>query len=111
MVIIELKNLTKVSLNKWYAGNHWTKRKKLKDDYFYLVRSQTKHQQTNPCKVRYDFTFKSRPLDASNCVAMVKLVEDIIFPDDSYQLVREITITSQKAKSDLVVITIIEIGS
>lgn len=37
---ITLYNLPKISLNKWYAGMHWTKRKKIKDNYTQIVRSQ-----------------------------------------------------------------------
>jgi hypothetical protein len=41
MTII-LKDLPKISLNKWYAGMHWTKRKKIKDNYTLIVKSQFK---------------------------------------------------------------------
>jgi hypothetical protein len=53
-----------------------------------------------------DFTFKSRPLDASNCVAMVKMIEDIIFENDSYKVVAELIITSSKGLEDAVEIKI-----
>jgi len=107
-MIIILKDLPKISLNKWYAGMHWTKRKKIKDTYTLLVRSQFK--EVLPASESYDteyhFTFKLRPLDASNCVAMVKMIEDIIFESDGYKTIRSILITSYKGESDMVEIKI-----
>ena len=105
---IILYDLPKVSLNKWYAGMHWTKRKKLKDNYTLLVRSQFSQQlPPNSYNTEYHFTFKSRPLDASNCVAMVKMVEDIIFESDSYKVVKSLLITSKKGTRDMLKIKII----
>ena len=105
---ITLYNLPKISLNKWYAGMHWTKRKKIKDNYTNIVRSQFSSllSRDNTYKVEYHFTFKSRPLDASNCVAMVKMIEDIIFETDSYKVVTEIVITSSKGLEDKVTIKV-----
>ena len=101
-MIITLKELPKISLNKWYAGIHWTKRKKIKDTYTLLVKSQFKEvfSSEHSYTTEYSFTFKSRPLDASNCVAMVKMVEDIIFASDGYKVVRSILITSNKGTED-----------
>jgi len=105
---IILYDLPKVSLNKWYAGMHWTKRKKLKDNYTILVRSQFSQQlPPKSYNTEYHFTFKSRPLDASNCVAMVKMVEDIIFESDSYKVVKSLLITSKKGTRDMLEIKII----
>jgi uncharacterized protein YqgV (UPF0045/DUF77 family) len=105
---IILKDLPKISLNKWYSGIHWTKRKKIKDTYTLLVKSQFKKvlPKSNTYKVAYNFTFKNRALDASNCVAMVKMIEDIIFENDSYKIVKSILITSQKGAEDSVEIKI-----
>lgn len=107
-MIIVLKNLPKISLNKWYAGIHWTKRKKIKDNYTQIVSSQFSNVlgKDRTYQVEYHFTFKSRPLDASNCVAMVKMIEDIIFETDSYKVVTEILITSSKGLEDKVEIKI-----
>ncbi len=105
---IILYDLPKISLNKWYAGTHWTKRKKLKDQYITFIQSQYKSvlPKSKSYSVKYDFTFKSRPLDASNCVAMVKMIEDIIFESDSYNVVKNISISSSKGKKDFVIIYI-----
>ena len=107
-MIIILKDLPKISLNKWYAGMHWTKRKQIKDNYTQIVSSQFSKvlPKDKTYQVEYHFTFKSRPLDASNCVAMVKMVEDIIFENDSYKVVTELIITSSKGSEDKVEIKI-----
>jgi hypothetical protein len=99
---IILKDLPKISLNKWYAGMHWTKRKKIKDNYTLIVKSQFNKAlpKTNTYNTEYHFTFKSRALDASNCVAMVKMIEDIIFENDSYKVIKSILITSNKGLED-----------
>lgn len=107
-MIITIKDLPKISLNKWYAGMHWAKRKKIKDNYVKIVKSQFNKTlpKVNTYNTEYHFTFKSRALDASNCVAMVKMIEDIIFEDDSYKVVKSILITSSKGAEDLVQINI-----
>ena len=109
--IVILKDLPKVSLNQWYAGNHWTKRNKLKNNYKLLVKSQFKHvfSKDKQYEVSYNFEFDKRPLDASNCVAMVKLIEDIIFEDDNYKIVKGIFIKSYKGKNNTVIIKIKEL--
>ena len=105
---IILKDLPKVSLNVWYSSKHWSFRKKLKDNYTLIVKSQFK--EVLPASESYDteyhFTFKSRPLDASNCVAMTKMIEDIIFESDGYKVIKSILITSGKGAEDMVEIKI-----
>ena len=105
---IILKDLPKVSLNAWYGGGHWSKRKKLKDNYTLIVKSQFKDvlPSSNSYDTEYHFTFKSRPLDASNCVAMVKLIEDIVFENDGYKIIKSILVTSNKGAEDIVEIKI-----
>jgi len=105
---ITLYGLTKVSLNAWYSGKHWSKRVKLKNDYKMLIKSQFKgvFRQDNRYNVTYDFVFRIKPLDASNCVAMVKLIEDVIFKDDAYNIVESIKISSRKGSKDAVSVTI-----
>ena len=107
MTII-LKDLPKVSLNVWYSSKHWSFRKKLKDNYTLLVKSQFKDvlPASGSYDTEYHFTFKSRPLDASNCVAMVKMIEDIIFESDGYKVIKSILITSSKGDQDQVEIKI-----
>ena len=106
---IILKDLPKVSLNVWYSSKHWSFRKKLKDNYTLIVKSQFKDvlPASESYDTEYHFTFKSRPLDASNCVAMVKMIEDIIFESDGYKVIKSILITSSKGAEDRVEIKII----
>jgi hypothetical protein len=106
-----LRDLPKVSLNEWYASEHWTKRKRLKDIYKLIVKNHFKHvfSKDKEYVAIYAFNFKQRPLDASNCVAMVKMIEDIVFEDDKWNIVRQITILSNKGKEDFVKITVDEI--
>jgi len=105
VTILEFQ-LPKISLNEWYAGSHWSNRTKIKDTYKVLIASVTKHKFSQPCTVEYHFTFKSRPLDCSNAVAMLKMIEDCLFPDDGYKIVQGLNITSRKAKTESVTIKI-----
>ena len=107
---IILKDLPKVSLNVWYSSKHWSFRKKLKDNYTLIVKSQFKDvlPASESYDTEYHFTFKSRPLDASNCVAMVKLIEDIVFENDGYKIIKSILVTSNKGAEDFVEIKINE---
>ena len=106
---ILLRGMTKISLNEWYAGNHWTKRKQIKDSYRWLIRSQFKNVLPKAAQyvVEYEFCFKTRPLDATNTIAMIKMIEDIIFEDDKWDIVTKLIISSRKCKEDLIKITII----
>ena len=109
---ITLYDLPKISLNKVYSGVHWTKRKKDKDAYYLLVKNQFKDVLSDDkvYSVSYTFEFKKSPLDTSNCVYMLKLIEDIIFKDDNYKIIPELNIKSKKGKRDCVIIKITEIN-
>lgn len=74
--------LKTVSLNKWYAGTHWTQRKKLAKEWhetiYWTVKelgiSKVKHY---PLTIRIKCYFKSKRLiDLSNTCTALKLVED-----------------------------------
>jgi hypothetical protein len=105
---IILKDLPKHSLNKIYSGVHWTKRKKDKDTYKIIIKSQFKEVLSKDFsyRVSYEFNFKRNALDTSNTVYMLKMIEDIIFEDDTYKIIPELNIKSQKAKEDFIKITI-----
>jgi hypothetical protein len=109
---IILYNLPKISLNQWYAGNHWSIRSKLKNDYALIIKSQYKYvfSKDKNYTVFYNFLFKNKPLDASNCVAMLKMIEDIIFENDGHNVITGIHIQSEKSpsKKDYVKIHIYE---
>lgn len=108
--IIILKGISKISLNKWYAGSFWAERKKIKDDYYWLIKSQYKHvfPKTKQYEVEYIFGFKNRPLDASNSIAMAKMIEDVLFESDSYKIIKKLTLSSNKSKEDIVTIIVNE---
>lgn len=108
---INLLGLPKTSTNKIYAGMHWTKRKKLKDAYKAIITSQFKtvFPKTNEYEVEYNFQFKSRALDITNCSFMIKMIEDVIFQDDSYKIIKRVTITSERGSEDNVTITVKEL--
>lgn len=86
-------------MNKWYAGTHWTARKKIKDAYKKLIKHKVEDGEYD---VEYTFYFKSRPLDATNTIAMAKMIEDIIFENDSYKKIKSVTLKSRKSKNDYV---------
>jgi len=98
---ITLNDLPKASLNEIYAGSHWRKRKALKDNYIAIIKGQFKHvfPKNKTYLVYYTFYFKSRALDVSNTVYMLKMIEDVIFEDDSYKIVQELNIKSLKSTS------------
>jgi len=106
---ITLNDLPKISLNEWYSGVHWSKRKAIKDKYYWTIKSQFNDvlRKDKVYKVSYSFYFKLKPLDASNTIAMVKMIEDIIFEDDNYKIIEQITISSQKGAKDVVYIEIV----
>ncbi len=106
-------NLKKISNNQIYAGFHWAKRKKIVDafklDVWAQLRNQTDRRSfKKPCKVQYIFEFKSKPLDCSNVVLMLKMIEDVLFPDDSPKIVKEIRMSSLKSVENKVTVIISE---
>lgn len=105
---LTLYRLPKISLNKFYAGMHWTKRKKIKDQYEKIIYSQIKHIfcKENTYECEYRFYFNKKPLDVSNCVGMLKLIEDCLFQTDSYKVVKKLTILSLKDSKERVEIKV-----
>lgn len=116
VIVKKLYDLPKISLNQFYSGQHWSKRSRLKNDYRILIRSQLgkdfkPFSKDGQYDAEYDFFFKSRPLDADNCVAMVKLITDTIFEDDHHNIIKSIKITSNKSYRDCVVIKIDQLNA
>jgi len=106
----------KISLNRIYAGVHWTKRKAWADSYHLAVLVAARQSQISafsgpfPCRVEYRFKLKGKPLDASNLAFCAKLVEDGlvqcgIIPDDSPQYVKSVTLVTAKGE-DVVEVTL-----
>ncbi len=106
---ILLTNLKKISLNQWYSQSmHWSERDRIKKDYAWNIRSQTKIKLKRDRKyhVEYHFTFKNNPLDASNTIAMAKIIEDCLFESDKYDIVKDIKLSSRKGKENFVRIVV-----
>lgn len=103
-------NMPKVSLNQWYSGQHWKKRKEIKDRYAKFIESVHPEKYTEYCDTTYIFEWKTRSLDPSNCMAMIKLIEDSLFPKDSYKIIRWINIHCRRVakgvKHDRIIISI-----
>lgn len=108
--------IIKISTNKIYAGRHWAKRKKDKDDYHLLMHKPFKDLEPvkNLCDLTFIFTFKRNCLDSSNCSYMGKLIEDClaeyqILKDDSRRYVQFVTYGSEKGNEDSCLLSIEEI--
>lgn len=103
-MLIVLPNERPVSLNQWYSGQHWTKRKREATRVHSLVRAQLDGYRTftRPVCITVTAYFKSRPQDASNIVA--KIYEDALIGyvliDDGPKHVRSMTTESRIDKSN-----------
>lgn len=87
------------SLNAYYAGKHWSQRKKDADFWHLLVfeavhrlkRTQNVEMATEPVQISCYF---NDSLDCSNHAAMVKMIEDalkgVVIQDDSPKYVKGI---------------------
>lgn len=106
----------KISLNRIYAGVHWTKRKAWADSYHLAVLVAARQSQISafsgpfPCRVEYRFKLRGKTPDASNLAFMQKLTEDGlvacgVLPDDSPQYVEAVTLVTGKG-DDVVEVTI-----
>ena len=108
--IVEIPMPYKMSTNRIYAGIHWAVRAKYKDMMRWaLITSIAKLKPIKEGKLTFDFGFKNKPLDCSNCTFMAKMIEDVlvehhILIDDSPKYVKEITIKSTKASSDVCIL-------
>jgi hypothetical protein len=98
-IVIVLEGERPQSLNNWYSGQHWTKRKREATRVHSLVRAQLGGCMTftRPVRITVTVYFKSCPQDASNIVA--KLYEDALIGyvliDDGPKYVRSMTTESR----------------
>lgn len=97
----DLPKQFKVSTNKIYSWIHWTKRKKITDYFHNLVKQdcQELKQVTEKVNLRFEFYFKSRYLDSSNCSFMWKCLEDWLvnnwlIKNDTNKYIKEVTYVS-----------------
>ena len=82
---IELEGLPKWSTNNMYSGGAYYSRKQIKDRYKKIIREQFNKVVRFKNICAYEFQFKTRALDASNCSGMAKMIEDCIIWHDSYR--------------------------
>ncbi len=108
----------KISLNKIYAGLHWTVRAEHKDDYHFAVMSVNPKPYTGqfPIHVHYHFKLHGKPLDIANHAYMQKMVEDGlvacgVIPDDTQKYVNAITITAEPAKKGEDDVVVVELST
>lgn len=105
------------TLNRWYSGGHWSKRKELADEWHEAVWLVCREQGIKPVtEFPISITTKSyrkRSLDVSNAITASKLVEDglvkaKILPDDTPQYVARhvVEAVGKATKGCYVVVTI-----
>ena len=80
-MIIEIKDLTKLSFNK-YNNLHWAQKKQFKDALRLLVRKATKETFKAGYTLDFMFYFKGRRLDRVNVFHYAKIIEDKLFDQD-----------------------------
>jgi hypothetical protein len=100
----------KVSTNDIYRGMHWSKRKRLADEFHEALIEYRLVRFSLPASLLFTFTFKGKLLDCSNCTFMAKMLEDAmvqwkIIPDDTPDYVRRISIQVMRGTKDIVTIS------
>lgn len=96
-LVLEIPLLKPPSLNAYYAGGHWTKRKKAKDLYLANIKSFFSDYDPFSAKTfRIDLTYNSR-YDCDNAIIAVKFLADSIthlniVKDDSKKYFQEMSI-------------------
>lgn len=96
----------KVSLNRIYAGVHFTTRAEHKEDWYYSVleAKPQRYQGEYPVEMHYHFKTSGSPLDISNHAYMLKMCEDAlvhckVLPDDTQQYVGWLSTSAEKVKN------------
>lgn len=104
-MIFSIEIPEKVSLNRIYAGVHFTERAEHKDDWYYSVleAKPKKYHGEFPVEMNYHFKTSGSPLDISNHAYMIKMCEDAlvacgVLPDDSQKYVCKISTTAEQIK-------------
>jgi hypothetical protein len=85
-----------VSLNKFFAGKHWTIRNKIKDQFHSLFGKLLtgKYRKINEYSVRLEYNSR---LDPTNTIILIKIGEDFlrhidILTDDTKKFCKSVTI-------------------
>lgn len=100
-----------ISLNKWYSTPHWTVRQKQKDEWHDFFKSMLISRE-KICNYTISLTYNSR-LDPSNCITMIKLVEDTlqeegILENDNKKFCKELKITPDLAMKNKCYIIVVQ---
>ena len=103
---IEIKNLTKLSFNK-YKNQHWATQKQFKDTLRLLVRSSTKETFKGGYSLNFNFEFIGRRLDTINVFHYCKIIEDKLFEQDKDN--RQICVNVRKGKENKCTLTLTKI--
>ena len=96
-MVIEIKNLPKVSFNV-YNSMHWTKKKRFKDTLRLLVYDATKIKFKGAYTLDFTFYFTGSKLDTVNCFHYCKILEDKLFEQDNQN--RKICLDVLKGKEN-----------
>lgn len=105
-MIIEIKNLTKLSFNV-YKNQHWTKQKKFKDNLRMLVGKSTKQTFKGGYTLDFQFYFTGRRLDTINVFQFCKIIEDKLFEQDKDN--RQICVKVDKGTENKCILTLTKI--
>lgn len=102
-----------LSWNALYSSPHWTKRKRIADEWKYLVLAACRKQKVPKADGQVDIEItafcKGRVMDSDNVCA--KLVIDglkfaKVIRDDSPEFVRMVTTSAFRAKSDSMIVNV-----
>jgi len=105
-MVIEIKNLTKVSFNK-YNHLHWAKKKEFKDALRILVMSSHNKKYEGGYTLNFEFEFIGRKLDTINVSHYCKIIEDYLFKQDNKN--RQICINVSKGTVNKCTLTLIKL--
>jgi len=100
---IEIKDLTKLSFNK-YNNLHWAKKKQFKDTLRLLVGSSTKLTFKGGYSLNFEFEFIGRRLDTINVFHYCKIIEDKLFEQDKDN--RQICVNVKKGTENKCILTL-----
>jgi|ETNvirnome_6_100_1030635.scaffolds.fasta_scaffold19507_2 hypothetical protein len=101
--------------NKIYSGIHWSERKRIKNDFYWWVKSlniKVCIDNTKSQALGIYFTFKKNAFDCDNCSFMGKMIIDSlvtigIFKDDSPKYISSITYSSRKGSRNNLIFQIL----
>lgn len=105
---ILISGLPKVDINGLGLLKYLIHKNKIKRAYYLTIKSQCKDvfNKSNQHVVSYNFGFKKNPLSSISCSVMANFIHSILFENDKYDIVRSVTLSSNKHTSDQVLIIV-----